>query len=227
MQKEEVETKVQEVQDILTTWNMDVSELRAHHPWLLYFSVSKILLLHEVIKISSIEKIVHEVNFLVIESRECLEKKVEVRALSVDIISACNFPLYYLQKILAENISPIVPDCTKAPMEVVGHFLDVLLMDYMLPQRHAMMDSQILPHSQGISDHYSQPLYCSSANSQMDFTKLVLKVFSGVLQSYQVMRCQATTTSEELNLFLKRVETHHMDYLMLGINKLSFQLQEV
>ena len=115
-----------------------------------------------------------------------------------------------------------------APMEVVGHFLDDLLMDYTLPLKHLMMASRISSHHpQSIIDQYSQPLYYSPANSQLDFACLVLKVLSSVPQSYQVMRCQETTTSEELDLFLKRVETHHMHYFMLGINKLPFELQEV
>ena len=100
-------------------------------------------------------------------------------------------------------------------MQVVGQFLNVVLKDFTLA-------SPRLP-----THLYLQPLYYSSATSQMDFICLVLGVFNRVPQSYQVMRCHAATTSEELNMFLKRVETHHMDYILLEINKLPFKLQEV
>lgn len=61
----------------------------------------------------------------------------------------------------------------------------------------------------------------------MDFICLILKVFSGIPGAYQVLRCQATTTEEELSLFLERVKQHHTHYLMLDVNKLPFKLQEV
>ena len=83
MQKEEVEAQVLEMQDKLTTWYKDVSKLRARYPWLLYFGVPKILLLYKAMKSSSMEEIVHEVSFLVIEGKECMIKKVEVMSLKV------------------------------------------------------------------------------------------------------------------------------------------------
>lgn len=132
-----------------------------------------------------------------------------------------------MQKAL-EELPPGTFDGATAPMQVVGQFLDVLLKDHVFPQKVSVIESQILPHHlQNVSDRYSRPLYYSPTDSQMNFICLVLKVLSGVPEAYQIMRCQARTTSEELNLFLKRVETHHMNYLMLGINELSFELQEV
>ncbi len=69
------------MQRILTNWNKEVSDLRARYPWLLFFSVPKMLLLHKLMSSSSqdeVKKVVHEVSFLIAEGRGNLEKKVEV-----------------------------------------------------------------------------------------------------------------------------------------------------
>lgn len=129
-----------------------------------------------------------------------------------------------MQKILQDNVF----DIAIAPMQVVGQFLDMLLKDHCHPNLRSAVDNQLLTYySQHDGDQYSQPLYCCSTSSLMEFACFVLKVLSGNPQSYQIMRCNAATTSEELNLFLQRVESHHMHYIMLEINKLSFELQEV
>lgn len=135
------------------------------------------------------------------------------------------------EKIHPEEIHPEerppehASDSTTAPMEVVGQFLDCLLKGHTLPQKTKGIISS--HHLQSVSNHFSQPLYYSPSSSQINFVCLILKVLSGVPESYQIMRCQASTTAEELNLFLRRVETHRMQYLMLCINKLPFELQEV
>ena len=113
-------------------------------------------------------------------------------------------------------------------MQVVGHFLAVLFQDHTLPRRCSTKDSMSLPrHLRSLSRHSAQPLYACPTYSQLDFIRLILSVFSGIPEAYQVLHCQATTTEEQLNLFLKRVERHQSQYLMLAVNKLPFKLQEV
>jgi hypothetical protein len=76
---------VQEAQLLVTKWNHEVSDLQDCYTWLLYFSISKILQLHELIYTSEEEKvddkIVHEVSFLMsgqAEEREKIQTKIEV-----------------------------------------------------------------------------------------------------------------------------------------------------
>ena len=106
-------------------------------------------------------------------------------------------------------------------MLLVGHFLSILLKDNVLPQRCSTLN---------VPQHHlvdPQPLYSCLTYSQMDFICLILKIFSGLPESYQVLRCQTTTTMEELSLFEKRVENLHAHFLVLDFNKLPFKLQEV
>lgn len=107
-------------------------------------------------------------------------------------------------------------------MLVVGQFLNDLLLNHTLPQ-------SVYPpgRNSSSSDDFSQPLYSCPHYSQKDFLCLILSIFSGVPESYQVLRCQASTTEEELSIFLKRAENCHAQYLMLNINTLPFKLQEV
>lgn len=116
----------------------------------------------------------------------------------------------------------------------VGQFLDVLFTNHTLPCRGSSLQQRSLSlpqhhhhHSSG-SGHapFSQPLYSCPTYSQLDFLRLILNIFSGVPEAYQVLRCQTSTTEEELSLFLKRAEQHHAHYLMLGVNRLPFKLQE-
>lgn len=107
-------------------------------------------------------------------------------------------------------------------MQVVGQFLEDLF------SHPSVKNNLSLPYqTYSVSNHFAQPLYSCPNYSQMDFVCLILTVFSGIPESYQILRCHKATTEEELNLFLVRVETHCAHYLILNVNKLQFKLQEV
>lgn len=112
-------------------------------------------------------------------------------------------------------------------MSVVGKFLNVLFKDHTLPRRCLFEDSLTSPQYPHVTSDFAQPLYSCPAHSQLDFLRLILKIFSGIPEAYQVLHCKASTTEEELNKFLKRVENHYSHYLMLDVNRLPFKLQEV
>ena len=125
-----------------------------------------------------------------------------------------------------------VVDMDKSPMLIVGMFLSVLLLSHTLPRRCSVNKDKALSlpghgHIRNFSSYLAQPLYFCPTYSQTDFLCLILNLFNGIPESYQVLRCQATTTEEELGLFLKRVERHKDHYLMLDVNRLPFNLQEV
>lgn len=114
---------------------------------------------------------------------------------------------------------------SRCPMLVVGQFLQALLSDHTLPHRHSTVS--LSRHQPSITTYFAQPLYFCPSYTQMDFLCLILNIFSGIPESYQIFRCQTSTTEEELGLFLKRVEMYRTHYLMLNVNKLAFKLQEV
>jgi hypothetical protein len=91
-QKEEVYSKVLRMQDIVEEWRQEVSELRARYTWLLYFSVSKILLFHKQIMMKSspdVDALVHEVSFIV------YNQKIERTQLRQGVMVSFEIPQLY------------------------------------------------------------------------------------------------------------------------------------
>lgn len=88
MPRNEVETKVKDTQNQRAMWIKRVTKLRASYPWLLYFSVPKMLLLYDKMMAESsfpekAKQVVYEVCFLVAQGREKLEEKVEASYIPV------------------------------------------------------------------------------------------------------------------------------------------------
>ena len=126
----------------------------------------------------------------------------------------------FLQGALTKIYPQIESEDATSPMLVVGQFLNILFQT-LSPQKF------LVNYFQQKSDIANQPLYYCPSSSQVDHISLILNVFSGSPQPYQMLHCRATTTEEELGLFLKRVEKHPAHYLMLAVNELPFKLQEV
>lgn len=112
---------------------------------------------------------------------------------------------------------------TESPVELVGTFLNAVFESYLQAQTCFVEDVQVSTKF----GEFAQPLYLCPNYSKMEFLCLILKVFSGVPRSYQLMRCNENTTEDELRLFLKRLEKYQAHYLIFDVNKLPFKLQEV
>lgn len=127
----------------------------------------------------------------------------------------------FLQGALTDIYVQIQSEDATSPMLIVGQFLNILLQN-LSPQKFLVSKSSLQQ-----SDVANQPLYYCPSSSQADLISLILNVFAGSPQPYQMLHCQATTSEEELGLFLKRVEKHPAHYLILAVNELPFKLQEV
>ena len=94
-QKENMHRLLQNMQDTVALWKLEVSELRARYPWLLYISTPKMLLLHKQINSSSpdIDAITHEVSFIIDNQKEVerrgLCNEVEVRQQRINLLLFC------------------------------------------------------------------------------------------------------------------------------------------
>lgn len=87
---EEVEAKVEEMQNAVTQWTEKVSELRNCYSWLLYYSIPKMMKLYQLIhsdafpKYEKVARIVQDVSFLVDNMPEQREKlKIGVKVCSL------------------------------------------------------------------------------------------------------------------------------------------------
>ena len=114
-------------------------------------------------------------------------------------------------------------------MLVVGQFLDDLLLNHALSQHPPMSVRETIsfPRHCAATKISNQPLFFCPSYSHASRLCFILEVFACIPEAYQVLRCQATTSEEELELFLKRAQTQMNHYLVLDVNKLPFKLQEV
>jgi len=87
-----------------------------------------------------------------------------------------------------------------------------------------------LSQSYSFLQHSSEPsqlLHYCPRYSQAQLIRLIVSIYNGVPEAFEVFRCHPLSTEEELSLFLKRVAKHPLQYLILKVNQLPFKLQEV
>ena len=65
--------------------------------------------------------------------------------------------------------------------------------------------------------------------SHSQIIRLIIHIYGGVPEPFEVLRCQRNTTKEEIQLFLNpmRAVRRPFQFLILDVNKLAYQLQEV
>ena len=104
----------------------------------------------------------------------------------------------------------------QTPMHAISMFLSALLLNHSLPTRIPMTSvaAQIVVHS------------CPGF-TQTELIPIILSIFNGVPEPFQIFRCQSSSTQVELDLFLRRAATFPIPHLILEVNRLPFQLQEV
>ena len=113
-------------------------------------------------------------------------------------------------------------------MLVVGHFLSTLFEEHLLPQRSAGGSHRRRSISRsGITTDSNQLLHSCAGYNQKELVRLIVSIYHGVPESFEVFHCRPTSTEEELSLFLKRAQKYPLEYLVLEVNRLPFKLQEV
>ena len=111
-------------------------------------------------------------------------------------------------------------------MHVVGEFLRMVFNNLSLPKRCGEGLFQSLTFSQHSSEP-SQLLHYCPRYSQAQLIRLIVSIYNGVPEAFEIFHCHPSSTEEELSLFLKRVAKHPLQYLILKVNQLPFKMQEV
>ena len=106
-------------------------------------------------------------------------------------------------------------------MRVVGTFLGMVFNNHSLPKR---CGENVSRHS---SSDPTQLLHYCPRYSQLQLICLIISIYDGVPEAFEVFHCHPSSTEEEIRLFLKRVAKHPLQYLILEVNLLPFRLQEV
>ena len=114
-------------------------------------------------------------------------------------------------------------------MHTIGEFLSIIFQEHSLPRRS---DSAPLLRTRSLtvfslSHDFTQLLHYCPRYSQSQLIQMLIGICSGVPEAFEVFRCRASTTEDELTLFLKRAARHSLRSIVLEVNKLPFKLQEV
>ena len=72
-------------------------------------------------------------------------------------------------------------------------------------------------------------LLCSTGFTQSQLLQLIISIYGGVPEAFEVYHCRPTSTEEELRMFMnpRRATKRPFQYLILEVNKLPYRLQEV
>ena len=116
-------------------------------------------------------------------------------------------------------------------IKIVGAFLNFLFEDHTLPHRCHVTSPLFRPcsitESLSLIQDFVQLLHFCPGYTQGGLIRVIIGLYSGVPESFEVFHCRSNTTEGELNLFLKRVAKFPLQYLILEVNKLPYKLQEV
>lgn len=112
-------------------------------------------------------------------------------------------------------------------MEAVGCFLHKLITEHEMAKYALKVRHPYRQLSRSISSQASTVLNLCHALSSAQLLALIINSYNGVPESFQLLRCHSSTSEEELHLFLKRVVQHPYQYMVIGVEKLRYDLQEV
>ena len=103
------------------------------------------------------------------------------------------------------------------PMALVGEFLDDVF--------NGLETKSILPIHQ--KPRRDNELFDASNLTQSQLLRLILSVYDGLPDPFQLFRCSSSTQEMDLRIFMKRVILFPGRYLIVFVNYLSYPLQEV
>ena len=119
----------------------------------------------------------------------------------------------------------------EVPVKIVGTFLNSLFEDHSLPHRchpsSPLLRPRSITGSLSLVQEFTQLLHFCPSYTQDRLIRVIVGLYSGVPESFEVFHCRSNTTEGELNLFLKRAAKFPLQYLILEVNKLPYKLQEV
>lgn len=116
---------------------------------------------------------------------------------------------------------------SSSPMEVVGCFLHKLIREHEMAKYALQVRHPYRQLSRSLSSQASTVLNSCPGLSSAQLLALIINSYNGVPESFQLLRCQSSTSEAELHLFLERVAHHPFQYMVIGVEKLPYDLQEV
>ncbi len=77
-------------------------------------------------------------------------------------------------------------------------------------------------------DELPHVLHKAPGYNQNQLIRLIVEIYGGPPEAFEVLHCRPTTSEQELKLFIKRISKHpSRKYVILEVNSMPYQLQEV
>ena len=135
-----------------------------------------------------------------------------------------------------------------SPVHIVGAFLGYLFEGHTLPlslsdspQQRTLYSPVLRTMSFSSKREFSQSLHYCPNFSQGELIRTIIGLYStvtetmvamqgplrGIPECFDIVRCQSTTSEEELRLFFNRASQYPRLYIVLEVNKLPYKAQEV
>lgn len=115
------------------------------------------------------------------------------------------------------------------PIHTVGAFLSELFRNFELSSYSLKKRRPSMPVLRSMSPQSTHILHSCQGYNQSQIVRLIISIYGGVPEAFEVFRCRPNTTKEEIYLFLnpKRATKRPFQYLIVEVNKLPYYLQEV
>ena len=142
-----------------------------------------------------------------------------------------NFIIYHLQGVLHHLPVKVSSENSllNLPVKVVGNFLHSIFANEFLPPAICLYAVIPLHNNVPTAPHVNKfTLHAVHNSTPLQILQLILTVFDGVPNSFQIFQCTSNTTEQQLDIFFDRAfHWNDLWYLLLGVNYLHNELQEV
>ena len=204
---EDTKDQLKMYQADLKTWQQHVSDLQKKYEQLLFFNIRQILALAKALTSRDFLEVANFVSPLFTNSQDFVK------------VLQSKIPQYCQQ----------IKDAfaTVSPFQLCGEFLTALVADdaimtYLVPKpKSYIKNSEPVGHTVGHTIHKAY----SFGPDQI--LRLLFQIYQGPPESFEVLRCTANTTAEDISLFLQRAAKFaHRAFVMVHVNHLRTNLQE-
>lgn len=110
---------------------------------------------------------------------------------------------------------------TSSSIENVGLFLEKIF------ESNCSLETERLAKRYELHFQLEHDILIAKQYDQQKLIHLIISIYNGIPEHFDILRCCSTTTEHDLNSFMRRVLLVPRIYLILEVNRLSFELQEV
>lgn len=110
---------------------------------------------------------------------------------------------------------------TSSSIEIVGLFMENLF------KSDGSLEKEGLAQRYESNFQAEHDILVAKQYEQRKLIHLIISIYNGIPEHFDILRCCSTTTKHDVNSFMRRVLLMPRLYLILEVNRLSFELQEV